>query len=90
MITLLIYGALRHINGTDELAEMTEFHKKFKYVSEDLEPSGRVLRKFIQEYGNIFKQLLAATLNLAYNLGLTDFDYVCVDGTIIKATNSPF
>ena len=25
-----------------------------------------------------------------YNLGLTDFDFVCVDGTIIKATNSPF
>ena len=37
-----------------------------------------------------FKQLLAATLNLAYSLGLTDFDYVCIDGTIIKATNSPF
>ena len=90
MIALLIYGALRHINGTDELAEMAEFHKKFRYVSGDLNPSGRVLRKFIEEYGNIFKQLLAATLNLAYNLGLTDFDYVCVDGTIIKATNSPF
>lgn len=37
-----------------------------------------------------FKQLLAATLNLAYSLDLTDFDYVCIDGTIIKATNSPF
>ena len=37
-----------------------------------------------------FKQLLAATLNLAYSLGLTDFDYVCIDGTIIKATNSLF
>lgn len=90
MIALLIYGALRHINGTDDLAEMAEFHNKFRYVSGDLKPSGRVLRKFIQEYGNIFKQLLAATLNLAYTLGLTDFDFVCVDGTIIKATNSPF
>lgn len=90
MIALLIYGALRHIDGTNELAEMAEFHQKFRYVSGDLKPSGRVLRKFIQEYGNIFKQLLAATLNLAYSLGLTDFDHVCVDGTIIKATNSPF
>ena len=69
---------------------MAEFHMKFRYVSGDLKPSGRVLRKFIQEYGNIFKQLLATTLNLAYNFGLTDFDFVCVYGTIIKATNSPF
>ena len=44
MIALLIYGALRHINGTDELAEMAEFHKKFRYVVGDLKPSGRVLR----------------------------------------------
>jgi transposase len=87
MIALLIYGALRHIGGTDELAEMAEFHQKFRYVSGDLKPSGRVLRKFMHEYGNLFKQLLASTLTLAYNLGLTDFDYVCVDRTIIKAIN---
>ena len=90
IIALLIYGALRHINGTDDLTEMAEFHQKFRYVSGDLKPSGRVLRKFIQDYGNIFKQLLAATLNMAYTLGLTDFNFVCVDGTIIKAINSPF
>ena len=90
MVALLIYGALRHIDGTDELAEMAQYHQKFRYVCGDLKPSGRVLRKFIQEYGNLFKQLLAATLNLAYTIGLTDFDFVCVDGTIIKATNSPF
>ena len=42
MIALLIYGALRHINGTDELAEMAEYHQKFRYVSGDLKPSGRV------------------------------------------------
>ena len=34
--------------------------------------------------------MLVATLNLTYSLGLTDFDYVYVDGTIIKATNSLF
>lgn len=90
MVALLVYGAIRHVKGTEELAEMAEFHQKFKYISGDLKPSGRVLRKFMQEYGDLFKQLLAATLNLAYNLGLTDFSYVCVDGTIIKATNSPF
>ena len=42
MIALLIYGALRHINGTGELAEMAEFHQKFRYVGGDLRPSGRV------------------------------------------------
>ena len=57
MIALLIYGALRHINGTDELAEMAEYHQKFRYVSVDLKPSGRVLRKFVQEYGNIFQTI---------------------------------
>ncbi|AWX33231.1 transposase [Methanosphaera sp. BMS] len=90
LVSLLIYGALRHIDGTDELAEMARFHQKFRYACGDLQPSGRVLRKFMQDYGNLFKQMLALTLNLAYNLGLTDFDFVCVDGTIIKAINSPF
>ena len=90
LVSLLIYGALRHINGTDELAEMAKFHQKFRYACGDLQPSGRVLRKFMQDYGNLFKQVLALTLNLAYTLGLTDFDFVCIDGTIIKATNSPF
>lgn len=44
---------------------MAQYHQKFRYVSGDLKPSGRVLRKFIQEYGTLFKQFLAATLNLA-------------------------
>ncbi|MBQ6444664.1 MAG: transposase [Methanosphaera sp.] len=88
LVSLLIYGALRHVDGTDELAEMARFHQKFRYAYGDLQPSGRVLRKFMQDYGNLFKQMFSLTLNLAYTLGLTDFDFVCVNGTIIKATNS--
>ena len=47
LVSLLIFGALRHINGTDELVEMAKFHQKFRYACGDLQPSGRVLRKFM-------------------------------------------
>lgn len=70
MIALFIYGAyvilmkqMNWMNDTD--------HQKIRHIRGDLKPSGRVLHKFVQEYCNIFKQMLAGTLNLAYSLGLT-------------------
>ena len=65
LVSLLIYGAFRHVDGTDELAEMARFHQKFRYACSDLQPSGRVLRKFMQDYGNLFKQMFSYYLKFS-------------------------
>ena len=49
ILSLLIYGTLRHINGTDELADGS-VSSEIQNVCCDLQYSRRVLRKLMQNY----------------------------------------
>ena len=44
----------------------------------------------MKKYCNLFEKILSLTLIFAYYIGFTDFEHIALDGTILKAFNSPF
>lgn len=90
MFKLVIYAFYRGMTSVEMLAEMAEFHQIFRYVSGDIKPSSRSIRRFIQKYGGCFKILLGCSLIFANEVDLTEFNHVSVDGSIKKADNNRF
>ena len=90
MFKLLIYGFYRGVTSIEMLAEMAEFHQIYRYVSGDIKPSSRTIRRFIQKYGIYFKILLGCSLIFANEINLTDFNHVAIDDSIKKADNNRF
>ena len=90
MFKLVIYGFYRGVTSIEMLAEMAEFHQIYRYVSGDIKPSSRTIRRFIQKYGVYFKILLGCSLIFANEINLTDFNHVSVDGSIKKADKQSF
>lgn len=90
MFKLVIYGFYRGVTSIEMLAEMAEYHQIYRYVSGDIKPSSRTIRRFIQKYGFYFKILLGCSLIFANEVNLTEFNHVSVDGSIKKADNNRF
>ena len=90
VISLLVYGNVNGIVSTEIIASNSEFHELYQFVSDNLIIAGRTLRKYRSEYKELFEKILSLTLILAYCLSITDFEHVALDGTILKAFNSPF
>ena len=61
-----------------------------QFVSNYLIIADRTLRKYRSDYKELFEKILSLTLILAYCLSITDFEHIALDGTILKAFNSPF
>ena len=90
VISLLIYGNVNGITSTDVIASNSEYHELYQFVSNNLIIAGRTLIKYCREYKELFEKILSLTLILAYCLSITDFEHIALDGTILKAFNSPF
>ena len=67
-----------------------EYHDLYKLVSNRLFIADRTLRKYRSDYKELFNKILSLTLVLAYYLCFTTFDHIALDGTFLKAFNSPF
>ena len=50
----------------------------------DIQPSKRTIRRFIQEKGYLFKLLLGLTLIFAQEMKITEFKHLSINGTIKK------
>lgn len=59
-------------------------------LMEGMEVSGRSVSRYRFLLTCYYKVILSKTLQLALDLGLTTYDHVAFDGTIIKAYNSSF
>lgn len=90
MLKLLVYSTIDHITSSRMIADMVQFHDVYKYVSDGLTPSARTIRRYRKNYGKYFVRLLKMTLKRAREEELTDFNHVCIDGTIKKANNSNY
>ena len=78
------------ITSTVVIAEHSEYHELYQFVSNRLIIADRTLRKYRSENKDLFEKILSLTLILAYYLSITDFEHIALDGTILKAFNSPF
>lgn len=90
VISLLVFGNVNGITSSVVIAEHSEFHELYQFVSNNLIIADRTLRKYRSDYKELFEKILSLTLILAYYLSITDFKHIALDGTILKAFNSPF
>lgn len=90
VICLLVFGNMNGITSTVVIAEHSEYHELYQFVSNRLIIADRTLRKYRSENKDLFEKILSLTLILAYYLSITDFEHIALDGTILKAFNSPF
>ena len=88
MLKLLVYSTIDHITSSRVIGDMVKFHDVYKYVCDGLCPSDRTIRRYREEYGPYYEKLLKQTLKKAHDEKITDFNHVCIDGTIKKAYNS--
>lgn len=88
MLKLIICAKISHIDSASIIAEMARFHDMFRYVSDDIRPSKRSIRRYRREYGQYFEVLLRMTLKKASDEGFANFNHVAIDRTIKKAYNS--
>lgn len=58
MFKLVLYGFYRGVTSIEVLAEMAQFHQIYRYVSKDIKPSARTIRRFITKYGAYLKYYL--------------------------------
>lgn len=90
MFKLVLYGFYRGVTSIEMFAEMAQYHQIYRYVSQDIKPSARTIRRFITKYGLYFKILLGCTLIFSQEVNLTTFNHVSVDGSIKKADNNKY
>ena len=90
VICLLVFGNIQGITSTVRIASNSEYHELYHVVSDTLIISDRRLRDYRLNYKEIFQKILSITLILAYCLSITEFKHLAIDGTILKAFNSPF
>lgn len=90
MFKLIVYAYSEGVTSSRVIEDHAMYHQIYRYVSNDIKPSQRTIRRFILEYGYLFNVFIGYTLLFANELGITDFKHISVDGTIKKAYNSKF
>lgn len=88
MLKLLVYSTIDHVTSSRVIGDMVKFHDVYRYVCDGLCPSDRTIRRYREKYGAYYDELLKMTLKKARDDKITDFNHVCIDGTIKKAYNS--
>ena len=90
VISLLVYGGMNGITSSVVIARESESNELYQFVSNGTIIADRTLRDYRRTYKELYEKLLSLTLIFAYCIGITDFNYIALDGTILKAFNSPF
>lgn len=90
MIGLLLYSYCNKIFSPKDIESNSRTNVPYMVLMDGLMPSSRSISRYRFVLGCYYKSILSRTLQLAVDLGLTDFDHVAIDGTIIKAYNSSY
>lgn len=90
MLALILYSYCNKIFSPKIIEKNTRTNIPFMVLMDGLTPSSRSISRYRYVLGCYYKVIISKTLEMAYDLGLTCFDHVAIDGTIIKAYNSSF
>ena len=90
MIKLILYAYSDDITSSIRIEDFARYHQLYRMVSNDIQPSERTIRRFIEHRGYLFKFCLGLSLLFAQELGMTEFKHLSIDGTIKKANNNKF
>ena len=90
MLCLILYSYCNKITSPAVISDNMDKSIPSMIIMDGLTPSSRSISRYRYLLSCYYKLILSKTLQLAIDLGLTDFDHVAIDGTIIKAYNSSF
>jgi len=90
MLGLLLYAYCNKVFSPKDIESNSRTNIPYMVLMDGLTPSSRSISRYRFVLGCYYKSILSRTLQLAVDLGLTDFDHVAIDGRIIKAYNSSF
>ena len=90
ILALILYSYCKKTFSPRVIGENTRVNIPSMILMEGMEVSGRSVSRYRFLLTCYYKVILSKTLQLALDLGLTTYDHVAFDGTIIKAYNSSF
>lgn len=90
MLTLILYCHVIKQFSPGDISEFTKTDSVFKLIMEGVSVSRTSVRRYREYFRNYYQEILSKTLLFAYDYGITCFNRVAIDGTILKACNAPF
>lgn len=90
MIKLIVYAYHMGIRSSIIIADLAKSDKVYNAVSCGLTPSDRSIREFVHNNSDLINYFNELIVYFAILLGLTDYEHIAVDGTIMKAHNSKY
>lgn len=85
MIKLILYGLYDGVSHISKIASYAEYNRIYQYVSDYITPDEKTIHNFIKDNSSFLEYLIELTLITAFELEMSDFEHLCVDGTIKKA-----
>ena len=90
MLALILLSEVYKVDSARIIANFTNKHTDFNLVMEGIPVSKESITRYKNYFIPYFEDILGKTIQMAKDLGLSEFIDVSVDGTKIKAYNSPF
>ena len=88
LIKVILYGKLRGVRSSRELARACRENLRFIFLAQDEKPDFRTISDFRKYHLDILGSLLKQTVEIGVKEGVIDLKHVAVDGTKIRANAS--
>lgn len=85
MVKILLYGKMRGIRSSRELARAVRENVRFMFVSSGERPDFRTISLFRKRFSRELAGLLRQTIDVGLKSGMIQLDHVVVDGTVLQA-----
>lgn len=89
MMGLVLLSEILNESSSRKIAGFTKTESIYKLVMEGIPVSKDSMICYKNYFMHYYEDILGKTIQMAKDMGLSDFINVCVDGTKIKAHNSP-
>ena len=90
MLCLILYGHMIKMLSPGKIAEFTKTDSVFKLIMEGTKVSRTSVIRYRDFYLEYYPEILSKTLLFAWDYDLSGFSRAAIDGTKVKACNSPF
>jgi transposase len=88
LVKILVYGTIRGIRSSRELARACQENLRFIYLARDEKPDFRTISNFRKNHLKELGSLLKQTVRIGLKEGFITLDQVSIDGTKLRANAS--
>jgi hypothetical protein len=85
MVKILLYGKMRGMRSSRELARAVRENVRFMYIASGEQPDFRTISLFRKRFSRELSGLLRQTIDVGLRAGLITLEHVAVDGTVLRA-----